>query len=105
MVQFDIVAVRATCIRCDCFAIFQADDPAVQRAGDTVTMYDALCQWPVFVRAAVVQRKHLVVYGAKHRDFAVGCGHSSSALARDVFQFSYLYPVQCVHLLLNEYPG
>jgi hypothetical protein len=27
-------------------------------------------------------------------------GHGSGALARNVFQFPYLYPVQCVHLLL-----
>ena len=52
---------RAALVRRDRLAGRQVDDEVVQRTGDALVVHDALRQRPALVRAAVVEREHLVV--------------------------------------------
>src|SRR5690606_23336647 len=50
----------------------QIKHPVVQRAGDRGAMHDALAQWSVLVRTAVLNGEYLVVLRAEHRNSSSG---------------------------------
>src|SRR6266567_1299704 len=65
---FDREGPRAAFVGAGGLSVFQVDDPVVQRAGDLAAMHDAVGQGAAFVRAAVLEREHLVACRAEDRD-------------------------------------
>ena len=76
----------------DRFAAVEVDLPVVQRAGDLLTEHDALGQWAALVRAAVVQREHLIVGGTEHRNVAFRPGDNACAEWVDLVQGADIEP-------------
>jgi hypothetical protein len=88
-------------------AVFQPDDPAVQRAGDAAAEDDALRQRAALVRAAIEQREDAVVRGAEHRDRPAGATlHAARTEGRDVVDAADGDPVVHGACLLQAFtPG
>ncbi len=81
---FDRVTSGVSHIRLFGLAVHQADFPAMQGAGHFVTIDDALRQRAAFVRAAVIEREHAVVFGAEHADVDVTMAYNTGTQHRDV---------------------
>ncbi len=67
-------------------AVLEIDDPVVQRAGDLAAVHDAVAQRAALVRAAVLEREHLVARGAEDRDLAARRLDRARAARRDRVQ-------------------
>src|SRR5262245_35485175 len=65
----------------------------MQRTGHAPVVHDALRQRPALVRAAIVEREHLVILRAEHRDVAGGRTHHTGTKARNVLQCADFDPV------------
>src|SRR5206468_7943748 len=52
---------RTSLVGSDRGAALELDDEVVQRTGDALVVDDALRQWSSLVRAAIVEREHLVI--------------------------------------------
>src|SRR5215468_10376922 len=85
--------MRAALVRGDRLAAFQLNDEIMQRTGHAPVVHNALRQRPALVRAAVVEREHLVILGAEHRDVAACRAYHARAEARNVLQRADFGPV------------
>src|SRR5712691_8469422 len=73
-------------------AIFEADDPAVQRAGHSAPEHDSLRQGTAFVRAAIEQGEALAFGVAEHYDVAGRAADDAGAELGDVLEPAGLDP-------------
>src|SRR5260370_19048426 len=84
---------RAALVRGDRLPAFELDDEIMQRTGNALVVDDALRQRATLMRAAIVEREHLVILGAEHRDVARRGPHHARAEARNVVQGSDFDPL------------
>src|SRR6266508_1721135 len=78
-------------------AVFEADGPAVQRAGDAASEHDSLRQGPPLVRAAIEQGEALAFGVAEQGDVAARTADDAGAELGDVLEPAGLDPARRAH--------
>src|ERR1700744_652804 len=73
--QPDWHGARAALVRIGSPAVGEADDPVMQRAGDGVSVHDALGEFAALMWAGIVEREDAVVMRAEDRHRATRCRH------------------------------